>query len=155
VTIAMALDRRMAWSDVPGYVVARLVGALAAALAAQVLFGGDAAASVITRPGGGFSEVAALGLEVLLAAGFVLVILAATVKSPGLAGIVIPLALVAIHFPAVPFTGASVNPARSIGPAVVAGDLGSLWIYVVAPVLGGVIAWAVWRSLVMPADEDG
>lgn len=154
VTIAMALDRRMAWTDVPGYVVAQLVGAVAAALLIMALFEGGAVADVITRPGSGFSDLAAFGLEALLAAGFVLVILASTVKSPALAGIVIPLTLVAIHFPAIPFTGASVNPARSVGPAVVAGDFGALWIYLVAPLVGAVVGWVLWRYLVATADED-
>jgi glycerol uptake facilitator-like aquaporin len=74
----------------------------------------------------------------------ILVILTSSRKAPVFAGIIIPLTLVAIHFAAVPFSGASVNPARSIGPALLGGDLGSLWIYLVGPIVGAVIGWAAW-----------
>ena len=65
----------------------------------------------------------------------------------------IALALVAIHFALSTLTGSSVNPARSIGSAVVGGDLNQLWIYLVGPIVGGIIGWGVYRGVEM-ADED-
>jgi len=62
-------------------------------------------------------------------------------------GLVIPLTLVAIHFAIAPLSGSSVNPARSIGSAVVGGDLGSLWIYLVGPIVGGAIRWGMFKAM--------
>jgi aquaporin Z len=147
VTVAMVIDGRTSPADAAGYIVSQLLGAIAAALLALVLSDQAAVASMITRPGGGFNDLQALILETVLTAGFVLVILAATRHASALAALAIPLTLVAIHFAAVPFSGASVNPARTIGPAVVGGDLGTVWIYVIGPVAGGVIAAIVYRAL--------
>ncbi len=145
VTVAMALDRRTKPVDAVGYIVAQVLGGIAAALLVLALFSQDAVKGVITQPGHGFDDIKALVLETILTAGFVLVILASTRKASALAALAIPLTLVAIHFVAVPFTGSSVNPARSIGPALVGGDLTSLWVYIVAPIAGGIIGWAIWE----------
>lgn len=152
VTVAMVIDRRTTPADAAGYILAQLLGALAAALLVLVLFDQAAVASTITRPGGGFSAIQALILETALTTGFVLVILAATRHASALAALAIPLTLVAIHFAAVPFSGASVNPARTIGPALVGGDLGTVWLYIVGPVVGAVIAAVVYR--VVSAGEE-
>ena len=93
------------------------------------------------------TDVGALLLEVVLAAGFILVILSSTKRAPALAPLAIPLTLVAIHFGSATLSGASVNPARSIGSALVGGDLEKLWIYLVAPVVGAVLGWAVYRAV--------
>jgi MIP family channel proteins len=144
VTVAMVLDGRTTVIDAVGYIVAQVLGGTGAALLVLVLFNQDAVKGVITRPGHGFTDVQALILETVLTAIFILVILTSSRKAPVFAGIVIPLTLVAIHFAAVPFSGSSVNPARSIGPALLGGDLGSLWIYLVGPIVGAVIGWAAW-----------
>ena len=144
VTVGMVLDRRTSVVDGVGYVVAQVIGAIAAALLTLALFDQAAVKGVITQPGHGFSDIGALILETVLTAIFVLVILASSKRLPNVAGLLIPLTLVAIHLAAVPYTGSSVNPARSIGPALVGGDLGSLWIYLVGPIVGAVIGWAVW-----------
>jgi glycerol uptake facilitator-like aquaporin len=65
----------------------------------------------------------------------------------------IPLTLVAIHFGIASLSGASVNPARSIGSAVVGGDISDLWIYILAPTIGGILGWGVWRVVDGGADE--
>ncbi len=145
VTIAMVLDGRTLVSEAIGYIVAQILGALAAALLILVVVGQAAVAAGATKPGTGITEIGALILEVVLTAGFVLVILASTKHTPTQAVLAIPLTLVAIHFAAAPLSGASVNPARSIGSAVVGGDLGSLWVYLVAPIVGALIGWAVYR----------
>jgi aquaporin Z len=84
-------------------------------------------------------------IEAVFTAFFLLVILVSTKKAPSQAAFAIPLTLMVIHFAIVPFTGASVNPARSIASAVVGGDLTSLWVYIVGPVIGAVIGWAIYR----------
>jgi aquaporin Z len=67
--------------------------------------------------------------------------------------VVIALTLVAIHFGIASLTGSSVNPARSIGSALVGGDLNALWIYLVGPTVGGIIGWGIFRASEMGAEE--
>jgi aquaporin Z len=149
VTVAMVLDRRTTPVDAVGYIVAQVVGAIGAAALVVYLFGEVGATAVITAPGGGLAgnDIGTLVAETVMTAAFLLVILASTKKAPAVAGIVIPLTLVGIHFAIATLTGASVNPARSIGPAVLAMDFGVLWIYIVGPVVGAVIAWAIWAAM--------
>jgi len=147
VTVAMLLDRRIEAVDAAGYIVAQVLGGLGSALFVLVLFDQASVAGTITAPGNGFTDLQALILETSLTAIFLIVILAATRHASALAALAIPLTLVVIHFAAVPFSGASVNPARSIGPALVGGDLGALWIYLVGPILGGVIGALIYRAL--------
>jgi aquaporin Z len=90
----------------------------------------------------------ALGTEILQTAIFLLVILTVTKRAPGQAAFAIPLTLVMIHFAGIPFSGASVNPARSLAPALVGGSLdGSILIWIVGPLVGAAIGWAVYRVL--------
>ena len=145
VTIAMVLDKRTLPMDAVGYIVAQAVGAIGAAAFVLVVAGQAPVAAGITKPGGGVTEIGALLLEIVLTAGFVAVILTATKRAPLLAPLAIPLTLMAIHFAAAPLSGASVNPVRSLGSALIGGDLGGLWIYIVAPIVGSVVGWAVFR----------
>ena len=145
VTIAMALDRRTAPMDAVGYIVAQIIGAMGAAAVVLLTVSRSAVAAGITRPGSGISDGGALVLEIIFTAIFVLVILTASMRAGALAPIVIPLTLVAIHFAIATLSGASVNPARSIGSALVGGDLAGLWIYLVGPIVGGIIGWGVYR----------
>ena len=158
VTIAMVLDKRTNPLDAVGYIVAQLFGALAAGTLVLVTVGLDAVQSGITQPGTGITDTGALIIETVMTAGFISVILAATKRVPSLAALAIPLALVAIHFGTATLSGASVNPARSIGSAVIGGDVSKLWIYIVAPVIGAVLGWLVWRLVdggaeTVPAEE--
>lgn len=91
------------------------------------------------------SSGSGLVLEAVLTLVFVMVILASTRTVPQLAGIVIPLSLVAVHLAGIPFSGASVNPARSFGPALIGGDFGGFWIYIVGPFAGAAVAWVFSR----------
>jgi len=145
VTIAMVLDKRTTTMDAIGYIVAQIAGALVAGLVVLVVAGQAAVAAGVTKPGQGISDIGALILEVVLTAGFVVVILASTKHATSLAPLAIPLTLLAIHFAAAPLSGASVNPARSIGSALVGADVGALWIYLVAPIVGAVVGWGVYR----------
>jgi len=147
VTVAMVIDGRTTPTDAVGYIVAQVIGAIAAAGLVLVLWSQEAVAGTITAPGSGFGDMQALALEGVLTAIFLLVILASTKHASSLAALAIPLTLVAIHLVAVPFTGSSVNPARSIGPALVGGDLSSLWIYLVAPIIGAIGAALVYRAV--------
>jgi len=147
VTVAMVIDGRTTPTDAVGYIVAQVVGGIAAAGLVLVLWSQEAVAGTITAPGSGFSDIQAVVLETVLTAIFLLVILSSTRHASSLAALAIPLTLVAIHLVAVPFTGSSVNPARSIGPALVGGDLSALWIYLVAPILGAVVAALVYRAI--------
>jgi len=74
-------------------------------------------------------------------------------RNAAMAALAIPLTLVAIHFAIASITGSSVNPARSIGSAVVGGDLSHIWIYIVGPILGGIIGWGLWRLIDGGEDE--
>jgi aquaporin Z len=145
VTIAMVLDKRTLPMDAVGYIVAQAVGAIGAAAFVLIVAGQASVTAGITKPGGGVTEIGALLLETVLTAGFVAVILTATKRAPLLAPLAIPLTLVAIHFASAPLSGASVNPVRSLGSALIGGDLGGLWIYIVAPIVGSVVGWAVFR----------
>ena len=104
--------------------------------------GSDAVADTMNT----FSDVGpAFGAEIILTGAFVLVIMVVVSQGLGHARTVISLSLVGIHLAGVHISGASVNPARSLGPALVAGDLGDMWLYIVAPLIGGVAAWVITK----------
>jgi MIP family channel proteins len=145
VTVAAVIDKRLDAMTGVGYVVSQLIGGIAAAVVILVLFDQKAVAGTVTQPGNGIDTIKALLIETLFTAFFLLVILVSTKKAPTQAAFAIPLTLMVIHFAIVPFTGSSVNPARSIASAVVGGNLNDLWIYIVGPVVGGIIGWGVYR----------
>jgi len=154
VTIAMVADGRTTPMEAVGYIIAQVIGAIGAGAIILIAINQDAVKAGITKPGAGVSDVSALILETTFTAFFVLVILTSTKRSVPVAGIVIPLALVAIHFALSTLTGSSVNPARSIGSAVVGGDLSQLWIYIVGPIVGGLIGWGIYRGVEMTGEEE-
>lgn len=147
VTVAMVLDKRTKPVEGVAYIGAQVLGAIGAAVLVMVAVNQAAVAAGETMPGGGVTDIGAFIIETAMAAGFLVVILAATKRAPNLAALAIPLTLVAIHFASASLSGASVNPARSIGSAVVGGGdgLSVLWIYLTAPILGGIIGWGVWQ----------
>jgi aquaporin Z len=147
VTIAMVLDKRTPPMDAVGYIIAQIIGAIAAGVVVLLTINQAAVTSGITKPGGGVTDIGALILEIIATAGFLLVILASTRRASALAALAIPLTLVAFHFGLATLSGASLNPARSIGSALVGGDLSQLWIYLVGPVIGGIIGWGAWRVI--------
>jgi aquaporin Z len=153
VTVAAVLDRRTETTDAIGYILAQVIGAIAAAGIVFVVAGQAAVTAGVTKPGAGITDIGALILEIVLTAGFVLVILVATKRAAGLAPLAIPLTLVAIHFASATLSGASVNPARSIGSALLGADLSALWIYLVGPIVGAIGGWAVFRLLDEPEEE--
>ena len=147
VTVAMVIDRRTGPMDAAGYILAQVIGAIGAAALVLAVVGQAAVTAGVTKPGGGVTEIGALILETVLTATFIAVILASTKRAARLAPLVIPLTLVAIHFAAAPLTGASVNPARSLGSALIGADMAGIWIYIVAPMAGAVVGWAIYRVI--------
>jgi aquaporin Z len=150
VTVAMWLDKRTDTTDLIGYLIAQFVGAVLASVVLLVATSEAAVVSTITRHA---ETSTGLIAEFVLTAVFVLVILAATRRAQPLAALAIPLTLAGVHFAGIPFSGASVNPARSFGPALVGTEFTGFWVYVVGPLAGAVAAWAVWR--LFGKDETG
>ncbi|MSO58552.1 MAG: aquaporin [Thermoleophilia bacterium] len=143
VSLGAFLSKRLGVKDLIGYWVAQAVGAIVASVAVLVMFDGDAVASTATTVGGAIWP--AIVAEVLLTALFVGLILKVTSGDGKGAFIAIPLALVAIQVAAIPISGASVNPARSLGPALVGGAWGDFWLYLVGPALGAVLGAAMCK----------
>jgi aquaporin Z len=145
VTVGAYLDKRIDSQNAIGYIGAQILGGLAAAALILVMTSQAMVAKTVTAPGNGLDDLRVLAVETVFTAIFVLVILTTTKWAPNHAGFAIPLTLVAIHLALVPFTGSSVNPARSIASAVIGADLSHLWVYLVGPVVGSVLGWAVYR----------
>jgi len=155
VSLAMFIRKKLSATDFIWYVAAQILGALAGAglLKAIVNFG------IIDHTGAlGSNGIGSIGVggsllvEVILTFIFVLTILGVTSddKKGSVAGIVIGLTLAFVHIIGIPLTGTSVNPARSIGPALFAGGsaIGDLWIFIVAPLIGATIAALVFSALI-------
>ncbi len=147
VSIAMLVSKKMNLKDFCGYVVAQFLGAIAGAavlyavvkdpekLGCNALYNGNAGISFV--------------IEAVLTCIFVLAILGVTSKKENgnIAGLVIGGALTLVHLLGINFTGTSVNPARSFGPALIAGNLGDIWVFLLAPLAGGIIAALIYGFL--------
>ncbi|MEA1903066.1 MAG: aquaporin [Actinomycetota bacterium] len=143
VTLGMLLDGRISLSDAIGYWIGQFAGASVASLVIWAAAGSRQAVGLTAT---GYSDLGtAITVEVLLTAVFVWTILAVTKTGGNHAPAAIALTLVGIHLAGIPFSGASVNPARSFGPAAVSGDTGQLWVYIYAPLIGAVVAWALYK----------
>jgi aquaporin NIP len=140
VTLGLALARRFRWADMPGYITAQLIGAIAASALLLSLFP-DSPTLGATLPSG--PPMQSFIFEILLTAMLILTVLSVTsgAKEKGVtAGIAISSVIALEAMFAGPVCGASMNPARSLAPALVSGELQHLWIYLTAPVLGALIA---------------
>lgn len=155
VSIAMLVSGKLSAKDFVGYVVAQVLGAIVGAALIGVFLGWDCGFGA----NGLYNADVALSLviECVLTFVFVLVILGVTAKTDNaaVAGLVIGLSLTLVHILGIHFTGTSVNPARSFGPALFAGGdaLANVWVFVVAPLVGGVLAALVWKFLHSGKDE--
>ncbi len=162
VTFGLLLARKVRAVDVPGYVIAQICGAVLASAAILAIASGgpagyDATVSGLGANGfgahspGGYNLVAALVAEAILTAVLVFTVLGSTdVLAPvGFAGIPIGLVLTLIHLVGIPITNTSVNPARSIGPALFVGGwaLAQLWAFIVAPCVGAAVAAAIYLAV--------
>jgi aquaporin Z len=158
---------RMKFNDMLGYWVGQFAGALIAAWILALIVGGveggyNVGASGLGQNGwgagyqGGYNLTSALIFEFVATLIFVVVILGATQKSApvGFAGMAIGITLVAIHIFGIHITGVSVNPARSLGPAVLVGGkaLGQLWLFLLVPSLAGILAGLPFRFKALNAD---
>jgi len=154
VSIAFALGRHAPWPRTAAYVVAQVIGATAGAIALRATLGSDADLGV-THPAG--SDLQSFVWEAILTFVLMLVItaVATDVRAVGQAAALAIGGTVALgSLVGGPVSGASMNPARSIGPAIVAGDLVGLWIYIAAPIAGAVAGVLVYGRLrLRPAAE--
>jgi aquaporin Z len=168
VTMGFMASGRMKITEGIGYMVAQVVGAIAGAGVLLAMLnqipgyhrsttgmgtdGYGSASTVHIGQGGAFL------VEVVLTFVFVTVVLFATHKAAiqGAAGVAIGMTLVVVHLIGIPLTGTSVNPARSLGPALFVGgqSLSQVWLFIVAPLVGGIVAAAV-HMVISPSDKEG
>jgi len=153
VTVAMILDKRAPVVEGVAYIVAQIIGAIAAAVVVMLTVSQEAVKAGITKPAADITDISALVIEIIFTAIFLTVILIVSKRNGTMAVLAIPFTLVAIHFAIATTTGSSVNPARSIGSALVGGDLNQLWIYIVGPTIGGIIGYGVYK-LMDGGEED-
>ncbi|MCG2840744.1 aquaporin Z [Sandaracinobacter sp. RS1-74] len=166
VTLGLWAGGKFPASGIGGYIAAQLVGGILASAALYLIVSGrpDFALQLGGLASNGFGEhspgkfnfLSGAVTEVLLTAGFLIVILGATARraAPGFAPIAIGLALTLIHLISIPVTNTSVNPARSTGPALFEGGLAlsQLWFFWVFPIVGALIAGFAWRALLAERD---
>jgi len=154
VSLAVFLDKRMSSRDFVGYVIFQVIGAIVGAGLLRLVSNiadidktGGLGSNLVAGAGG---ATGAIIVEVILTFIFVLTILGVTADSSksGIAGVVIGLTLTFVHIVGIPLTGTSVNPARSIGPALFSGNvqaLKDLWVFIVAPFVGAALAALVYQ----------
>jgi aquaporin Z len=160
VSVGLAVAGRFPGKELPPYIAAQVLGGIVAGGVLYVIASGQAGFDVSAgfasngygeHSPGGYSMVAALVTEVVMTLMFLVVILGATDRRapPGFAPLAIGLALTLIHLISIPVTNTSVNPARSTGVAVYAGGwaVAQLWLFWVAPILGGVLGAIVYRFI--------
>ena len=157
ITLGVALSGRMSWKEACGYWCGQLIGGILAG-AVLLLVAGVVAAPDLTGALGSNGVANAGGVwgaflvEVIATFLFVIVVLGTTDEKVGagnLAGLAIGLSLVLIHLVCINLTGTSVNPARSIGPALFAGGeaLSNVWVFICAPMVGGALSALVWKGI--------
>lgn len=159
VTVGMLVAGKIKGKDAAFYILFQCIGAIIAAGILLAVATGKADYSLAVNglgqngyglhSPGGYSLISSFIAEVVLTALFLFVILGSTSeRAPkGFAGLSIGLSLVLIHLWGIPVTGTSVNPARSLGPAVFVGGaaLSELWLFIVAPIIGGILAALLWK----------
>jgi aquaporin Z len=163
VTVAMATAGRMSWAEAAGYIVAQFVGGIIGAGLLVLILKGKIAGYDVATAGlgqngwgpkylGEYGLMAAVIVEFLATFIFIYVILAATNPTLNLqvAGLIIGLTLFVLHFPFINVTGLSVNPARSLGPAVFVGGtaMAQVWLFLVVPTVAGAVAGVLFREAV-------
>jgi len=160
ISVGLVAGKRFPASELPAYIIAQVLGAIAAAGVLYIIASGSAGFTLLNgfacngygvHSPGGYSLLAGFVAEVVLTAFFLIVIMGATDdRAPkGFAPVAIGLCLTLIHLVSIPVTNTSVNPARSTGPAVFVGGwaLQQLWMFWVAPIIGGIIGGVVYKAL--------
>ena len=158
ITLGVALSGRMSWKDAVGYWVGQVIGGILAGAVLLLLTKVVAAPDLTGALGSnGVANAGGVGgaflVEVIATFLFVLVVLGTTDAKYGAgkpAGLAIGLSLILIHLMCINLTGTSVNPARSIGPALFAGGdaLKDVWVFICAPLVGGALSACVWKAMV-------
>ena len=167
ITLGVFLNGGINAKDCGMYMIFQTIGAILAACVLGVLAGFDSGLGAnglqtLNEIGqaGQVSVTTGLIAEIVLTMLFVLVVLGATSKTNGatnnLAGLAIGLSLILIHLVGIHYTGTSVNPARSIGPALLAGGdaLNQLWIFIVGPFVGGALAACIWKVISLDKEAE-
>lgn len=160
VTVPMAVLKKIDAGNAAGYIVFQLIGAVLGSLAhmmflpdgSKVNFGAHAPGAAI-----GKSEISALGIEIILTFFLLFVIFGTAVSkraSPGWAGFAIGMTILMGHLIGIPLTGASMNPARSFGPALVSGAWNAHWVYWIGPIVGGLIAALLYQYVFIKREES-
>jgi MIP family channel proteins len=150
VTLGLAVNRHFPWACAPGYVIAQFAGAIAAAAVAWGLYGNQARSIArlgATVPAAGVSAGRVFAAEAVVTFVLALVVVAVATDSRvprGIAAMAIGAALAVAIVIAGPVSGAGVNPARAIGPMILAGQFSDWWAYLAAPLAGGAIAVALY-----------
>ena len=166
ITLGVVLSKRMSWKDACGYWVGQFIGGIIGAAILFAIVKVTGAPGAMGNPAGlGTNGVANAGgacgaclVEIVATFLFVLVVLGTTDAKKGagnLAGLAIGLTLILIHLVCINLTGTSVNPARSFGPAIFAGGdaLKDVWVFIVAPFIGGALAAPVWKCLACECEK--
>ena len=150
VSLGMAMSGRMSWKEFFQYVIAQVLGAIAGAALLGVILRSYSSLGANSYSGSVTVWIALL-VEIVLTFIFVLTILGVTDKRENghATGIIIGLTLTLVHLFGIPFTGTSVNPARSIGPALLQGGtaLSQLWVFIVAPLVGAALASLFYKNI--------
>ncbi len=158
VTLSLAATGKFPWGYVPAYVGAQLVGAVLGAIATWVSFGNAARTTAnlaATFPAPGVGDFRALIVEALITFILVFVIISVATDDrvpASVAPLAVGVALAACVFIAGPVTGGAVNPARALGPMLVAGKFTAAWVYIVGPIVGGVLAAVLYDRFISEAD---
>ena len=164
VSLAVLMSGKMSANEFVGYIIAQVLGALAGS--SVLAFVNTSSTTLEGYGANGFGDLSAVGLnmtgaivvEVVLTFIFVMTILGVTSskKTSHMAGIVIGLTLTLVHIIGIPLTGTSVNPARSLAPAIFAGGeaLAQVWVFIVAPLIGAALAAIVFKSFFAVKEEN-
>lgn len=151
ITLGMLLSKKISGKDAGLYMVFQVIGAIIGSSILYILAKDSGSVTTFTGANGYTNVLPAFVAETVFTFIFLLVVLGSTSKGANtkFAGIAIGLALVLIHIVCIPITGTSVNPARSIGPALFQGGkaLSQLWLFIIAPFLGAAIAAVVWKGI--------
>lgn len=151
ITLGMLVAKKISGKDAAMYMLFQVIGAILGSAILYVLAKDSGSTTTLTGANGYSNILPAFVAETVFTFIFLLVVFGATSKNApnGFAGLAIGLTLVLIHIVCIPITGTSVNPARSIGPAIFEGGaaLSQLWLFIVAPFLGAIIAAFTWKAI--------
>jgi MIP family channel proteins len=162
VTVALAVTGEFPWREAPQYILSQFTGALLAALMDWFMYGGTLRRSLIlgsTHPGTGVPWWRATLTEFVITAVLMVVVMATAVyrRGPGrgaASGLAIGLWVGAAIFLALPISGGSLNPARTLGPDIVAAQFPAWWVYFLGPIVGAAFGAALWKFVIAKGSQE-